>query len=63
MATVPLQQRAANHPILDGVGRLFQQGTGLVSLLFGGAMLFTFWLIPLGLPLLLLGLALVSQRS
>ncbi|HMF19661.1 MAG TPA: hypothetical protein VKE98_20815 [Gemmataceae bacterium] len=63
MATVPMQHAAVNHPFVASLGRLFQQGVGLASLVFGGAMLFTLWLIPLGLPLMLLGLALVSQRS
>lgn len=43
--------------ILGHVGR---QLLGAVLLLFGGAMVFTLWLIPVGLPLMLFGLALLA---
>jgi hypothetical protein len=37
---------------------VFSRGTGL--LLLGGALLLTLWLLPLGLPLALLGMALIA---
>lgn len=49
------------HPLVQGLGRLTQQGLGLAMLFAGAAMLLTLWLIPLGLPLAMLGLAFVSE--
>jgi hypothetical protein len=61
MATVPFQHAPVNRAHV--LGRVFQQSAGLAGILAGSAMLFTLWLIPLGLPLLLLGLALVSDAG
>src|SRR5216683_2634748 len=69
MATIQLEhsrhQSVMQHPtweqfpwtpsFVQSLGQLVQQGIGLAMLLFGSAMLFTLWLIPLGLPLTLLG--------
>ncbi len=74
MATIQLEhsrhQSVMQHPtweqfpwtpsFVQSLGQLVQQGIGLAMLLFGTAMLFTLWLIPLGLPLTLLGLALMA---
>lgn len=51
------------RPLLQGLGRMFRQAAGLAMLLAGAAMLFTFWLIPIGLPLALLGLATTSAEA
>ncbi|MGE3805432.1 MAG: hypothetical protein AB7K24_12225 [Gemmataceae bacterium] len=36
---------------------------GVLSLLLGGALVLTLWLMPLGLPLALFGLALLASRN
>jgi hypothetical protein len=41
---------------------LARQSAGLAFLLCGGAMLFTLWLIPVGLPLAMLGTALIRNE-
>jgi hypothetical protein len=40
-----------------------QQSTGLALLIAGAAFLLTLWLIPIGLPLMLIGVALISAPS
>jgi hypothetical protein len=47
--------------VFHSFGRLAQQATGVAGFLAGSTMLFTFWLIPVGLPLAFLGLALISN--
>jgi hypothetical protein len=45
------------------MGRVAQPCLGLMSLIFGCAMLLTLWLIPFGLCFALLGLALMSAPA
>jgi hypothetical protein len=42
------------------LGHLGQVLFGVLLLLVGGALLLTLWLLPVGLPLALLGLALIA---
>jgi len=61
MTTVQLgHSSAVNNPFVDGLGRVARQSAGLAMLVFGCAMLFTFWLIPFGLPLTLVGAAVIA---
>jgi hypothetical protein len=59
MATV---DRSGSSPART-LGRLGRVGLGLTLLLLGGAMVFTLVLMPVGLPLALLGVALVAAES
>ena len=45
------------------LGRMFQQSVGLAMLLVGCVMLITLWLIPLGLPSALVGMAITSANN
>ena len=61
MASVQLgHSSTVNNPFVHGLGRVVRQSAGLAMLLFGCAMLFTLWLIPVGLPLTLVGAAVIS---
>jgi hypothetical protein len=53
-------RRSANALLVQTLGRLGRELLGLIILLTGVAMLFTLWLIPLGLPLALVGLAVLT---
>jgi hypothetical protein len=64
MATVSFESiPSVNHSFVQGLGRLVQQSFGGAVVLIGCAMLFTLWLIPVGLPLLLLGVAMMSDPA
>jgi hypothetical protein len=59
-------QRAFRAPlasIVHDMGRVCRQLLGLGLFLMGSAMVLTLWLMPLGLPLVLLGLALMTDPS
>jgi hypothetical protein len=61
MATVQLgHSSTVSNPFVNALGRVARQSAGLAMLLFGCAMLFTLWLIPVGLPLTLAGAAVIS---
>jgi hypothetical protein len=49
------------HALVQDLGRLAEALLGLMVFLAGAAMLFTFWLIPFGLPLCLLGIAMLHE--
>jgi hypothetical protein len=50
----------ANASLVKTLYRLGRELLGLMLFLTGSAMLFTLWLIPVGLPLALVGLALMA---
>ena len=53
------QHQCPAHRLFQVLGLLAQRVLGWVLLLFGGAMVLTLLLLPLGLPLLLLGVTLI----
>jgi hypothetical protein len=57
--TVETASRPANASLVPTLYRLGRELLGLILFLIGSAMLFTLWLIPLGLPVVLVGLALM----
>jgi len=59
----PARAPSAYHALVQDLGRLAEALLGLMVFLMGAAMLFTLWLIPLGLPLCLLGLAVMHESG
>jgi hypothetical protein len=59
----PARAPPAYHALVQDLGRVAEALLGLMVFLAGAAMLFTLWLIPLGLPLCLLGLAAMHESG
>jgi hypothetical protein len=59
----PARDPPAYHALVQDLGRLAEALLGVLVFLTGAAMLFTLWLIPLGLPLCLLGLAVMHDSG
>ena len=51
---------SASTSLAHALGHLSQVWLGVLLLLLGGALMLTLWLLPLGLPLALLGMALIA---
>ena len=51
---------SASTSLAQALGHLSQVLLGVLLLLLGGALLLTLWLLPVGLPLALLGMALIA---
>ena len=54
---------SASTSLAQALGHLSQVLLGVLLLLLGGALLLTLWLLPVGLPLALLGLALIAASG
>ena len=54
---------SAHHPLWYAVGHVALAGLGLGCTLVGVALCSTFWLLPIGLPLALLGIALMEAAG
>ena len=52
--------RPLSHSLAQSLGHLSQVLLGVLLLVLGGALLLTLWLLPVGLPLALLGMALIA---
>jgi hypothetical protein len=59
----PARAPPAYHALVQDLGRLAEVLLGVMVFLMGAAMLLTLWLIPLGLPLCLLGLAVMHDSG
>jgi hypothetical protein len=57
----PARAPPVYHALAQDLGRLAEALLGLMVFLAGAAMLFTLWLIPFGVPLCLLGLAVMHE--
>ncbi len=64
----PVVERVPNTPsaspsMAQDLGHLGQVFLGVLLLLLGGALVLTLWLLPIGLPLALLGTALIAAPN
>ena len=54
---------SASTSLAQSLGHLSQVLLGVLLLVLGGALVLTLWLLPVGLPLALLGLALIAAKG